>query len=120
VLVDASVWIDHFRLGNDVLARRLQGGAVWAHPFVTGELACGTLRQRSEILSLLAALPQAPLVDHVDALAFLESRALSGRGLGWADIHLLASARLAGIRLWTLDRRLRSAARDLRLAVEHR
>ena len=117
MLVDTSVWIDHLRRGNDVLARRLRDGEVWVHPFVIGELACGGLRQRREILSLLASLPHAPLVDHAEALGFLESQALFGRGLGWVDVHLLASARLARIDVWTFDRRLVSAARGLRLAA---
>jgi predicted nucleic acid-binding protein len=117
VLADTSIWIDHLCRGNDALAQRLSDGVVWVHPFVTGEVACGSLRRRAEILTLLATLPQAPVVDQREALSFLESQALSGRGLGWVDVHLLASVRLAGIGLWTLDLRLDSAARDLRLAA---
>jgi predicted nucleic acid-binding protein len=117
VLVDTSVWVDHFRHGNAALTQRLTDGVVWVHPFVMGELACGSLRRRPEILSLLATLPQAPVVFHREALELLESQALFGRGLGWVDVHLLASARLSGIGLWTLDVRLDSAARDLRLTA---
>jgi predicted nucleic acid-binding protein len=115
VLVDTSVWVDHLRRGNAALERRLHGGEVWVHPFVIGELACGHLRRRAEILSLLAALPRAPVVQHSEALEFLESQALIGRGLGWIDVHLLASAQLARIDVWTLDRRLQAAARALDL-----
>jgi predicted nucleic acid-binding protein len=118
VLVDTSVWVDHLRHGNDLLARRLRDGRVWAHPFVIGELACGSLRGRREILSRLATLPQAPVVDHGEALAFLESQRLFAHGLGWIDVHLLAAARLAGIRLWSFDRRLASVARSLRMATD--
>jgi hypothetical protein len=118
LLVDTSVWVDHLRRGNDALAQHLREGHVWAHPFVIGELACGRLRRRVEVLSLLGALPHAPVVDHVEALAFLESRALAGHGLGWIDVHLLASARLARIGLWTLDRRLQAAARELDLPLD--
>jgi predicted nucleic acid-binding protein len=116
VLVDTSVWVDHLRRGSELLADRLRGGEVWTHPFVIGELACGTLDRRREILGLLAALPQAPVLDHPEALEFVEAHQLMAQGLGWVDIHLLASARLGRIPIWTLDRRLDSAARRLRLA----
>jgi predicted nucleic acid-binding protein len=116
VLVDTSVWIDHFRRGNAALAERLAAGDVWVHPFVIGELACGQLTRRSEILVLLEALPQVPLVEHPEVLAFVETNGLPGRGIGWIDAHLLASARLARIRLWTLDRRLAAIAGPLGLA----
>jgi predicted nucleic acid-binding protein len=120
VLVDTSVWVDHFRRGNDALAARLWEGAVWTHPFVIGELACGYLERRREILSLLSALPHVPLLEHGEVLAFVEARALMGRGIGWIDAHLLASATLGRLPLWTLDRRLAAAARRLRLAVAPR
>ena len=116
MLVDTSVWIDHLRRGNELLAGRLRDGEVWVHAFVIGEIACGGLRRRGEVLSLLAALPHAPVVAHAEVLGFLDSHALSGQGLGWIDVHLLASARLAGIGLWTLDRRLDPVARKLHLS----
>jgi predicted nucleic acid-binding protein len=83
---------------------------VLIHPFVVGELACGRLRRRIEVLELLARLPAAPLASHAETLAFLERRRLMGQGLGWVDVHLLASATLAGRPLWTLDRSLAAAA----------
>ena len=116
MVVDTSVWVDHFRRGNDLLAERLRAEQVWVHPFVIGELACGNLVRRREILDLLAALPHAPLIDHDEVLAFVESRRLMGRGIGWIDVHLLVSAAHAGIPVWTLDRRLASVARVLQLA----
>ena len=82
MLVDTSVWVDHLRRGNDLLAARLRAGEVWTHPFVIGELACGTLERRREILGLLAALPHAPLLDHQEVLDFVESRQLMAQGLG--------------------------------------
>jgi predicted nucleic acid-binding protein len=85
---------------------------------VIGELACGRLRRRREILGFLAALPHAPILDHREVLEFVESQALVGQGLGWIDIHLLASAALGGVPVWTLDRRLHWAARRLRLALD--
>jgi predicted nucleic acid-binding protein len=117
VLVDTSVWVDHLRRRNATLSDRLEATQVWTHCFVIGELACGNLAQRSEILTSLAALPQAPLIDHAVVLEFVRSRRLMGRGLGWVDMHLLASAMLAGLSFWTLDRRLASAARGL--GMEH-
>jgi len=114
-LVDTSVWVDHLRRGNDALAQRLRHGQVWVHPFVIGEVACGHLGRREEVLSLLRALPHAPVVHHAEAMDFLESQAIFGRGLGWVDVHLLASARLARIVIWTFDRRLQAAARELDL-----
>lgn len=116
VLVDTSVWVDHLRRGNPDLERLLSDAAVACHPFVVGELACGNLRNRREILALLLALPGAPEVASGELLRFVAEQRLMGRGIGLVDVHLLASARLAGIRLWTLDRRLRAAAGDLRVA----
>lgn len=114
-LVDTSVWVDHFRRGNRELAERLGRGDVLAHSCVIGELACGHLRQRQEILGLLATLPRAHQVDDDEALAFLEAHRLFGRSIGWVDVHLLASAKLTGAALWTLDQPLGRAAAALRL-----
>jgi predicted nucleic acid-binding protein len=106
ILADTSVWVDHLRHGNQRLAQSLQDAQVLVHPFVIGELACGSLRARSEILSLLARLPAVRAVSHEEALHLLDTRKLSGRGLGWIDVHLLAAAVASRITLWTLDRRL--------------
>ena len=118
MLVDTSVWVDHLRQGNAALARQLNEREVWCHPFVVGELACGRLEARSEVLSLLSALPQAPLADHDEVLVLVESHRLAGTGIGWIDAHLLAAARLAGIGLWTLDGPLVAVAVELGLYVE--
>jgi predicted nucleic acid-binding protein len=117
VLVDTSVWIDHFRNGNDSLASALETSEVWCHPFVQGELACGNLRNRKEILSLLGALPQAPRATHSEILELVETHGLMGTGLGWIDVHLLGSALLAGIPLWTLDGPLARAVERCRIAA---
>jgi len=115
MLVDTSVWIDHLRRGNPALAAALETGKVSSHPFIIGELACGNLRNRNRILSLLADLPQAPVAGHVEVMAFVAAHELMGHGLGWIDVHLLASAALARSPLWTLDRRLAAAADRLDL-----
>jgi predicted nucleic acid-binding protein len=115
MLVDTSVWVDHLRRGNATLVVLLEQTQVWTHAFVVGELACGNLAQRNKLLSALTALPHAPLAGHDEVLAFLESHRLMGRGLGWVDIHLLASARLAKLPFWTLDKRLAAVATDLQL-----
>jgi predicted nucleic acid-binding protein len=115
VLVDTSVWIDHFRRRNTKLIHVLEAGQVWTHSFVIGELACGHLARRAEVLGSLAALPRAPLVSHEEVLAFLEAQRLRGRGLGWLDTHLLAAARVARVPFWTHDKKLAEAARELSL-----
>ncbi|MGI8518074.1 MAG: type II toxin-antitoxin system VapC family toxin [Acidimicrobiia bacterium] len=115
MIADTSVWIDHLRRGNAHLAKALNLGTVLMHPFIVGELACGNLRNREELLSLLQSLPPAPVADHDEALYLIDSEELHGRGIGWVDVHFLASARLAGQQLWTLDRRLATIASDLGL-----
>ena len=110
------MWVEHLRWGNTALERELEAGRVLAHPFVIGELAGGTLRNRREVLDLLGRLPGVPLATPAEALDFLERRALMGRGIGFVDVHLLASAALAApARLWTRDRRLAAVANDLDL-----
>jgi predicted nucleic acid-binding protein len=121
ILVDTSVWVDHLRSADAALARSLEVGEVCMHPFVLGEIACGNLRNRREVLDLLARLPAAPVATDVETLEFIERRQLMGRGIGHVDVHLLASAALAGTtRLWTRDRRLAETARELGLASSHR
>jgi predicted nucleic acid-binding protein len=113
VLVDTSVWVDHFRQGLPLLEDLLRTGQMVTHPFVIGELACGNLRNRAEILTLLASLPAIQVATHAEALHLVDAHALHGTGIGWVDAHLLASALLDGASLWTRDRRLREAARTV-------
>jgi predicted nucleic acid-binding protein len=115
ILVDTSVWIQHFRHGEQTLADRLSEGFVLMHPFVCGELGCGNLRNRSAILSDLRALPPAKLASDEEVGRLIEDRKLWGRGLGWIDVHLLASALLSHCGFWTLDKRLGEAATALEL-----
>jgi predicted nucleic acid-binding protein len=118
ILVDSSVWADHLRKGDARLARMLDHERVLAHPFVIGELALGSLRQRETILAGLEDLPQAMVASETEVLRFIKREALYGRGIGYVDAHLLASARLtAGGSLWTRDRRLHAVAGRLGLAT---
>jgi predicted nucleic acid-binding protein len=118
ILVDSSVWVDHLRKGDAILARILNAERVLAHPFVVGELALGNLRQRESILAALQDLPQATVASNTEVLRFIDQEALYGRGIGYVDAHLLASARLtAGGSLWTRDKRVRAVASRLGLAA---
>lgn len=117
ILADTSVWVQHLRHGNHRLGGLLSDGRVMCHPFVIGELACGNLENRTEILALLARLPSAPPATHEEVLRMIEARRLMGSGLGWVDAHLLGSALLQGLVLWTLDRRLSRAASALGVAA---
>jgi len=118
ILADTSVWIDHLRAGVPALADALEQGRVLVHPFVVGELACGNLRNRRQLLELLGNLPSAPAATDAEAMEFIERRALMGRGIGYIDVHLLAAVALSGTaRLWTRDRRLDAVAAELNLAV---
>jgi predicted nucleic acid-binding protein len=118
ILVDTSVWVDHLRVGNRKLQSLLEETEVLVHPFVIGELACGSLRNREEVLTLLQALPEAQVAEHGEVMHVVEQERLYGRGIGWIDAHLLASARLSDAPLWTLDRRLSGIASALALAFE--
>lgn len=116
MLVDTSVWIDHFRRRNARLVECLESGQISIHPFVIGELSCGNLARRVEVLGLLSSLPALQAIEHQEVLEFVGALRLHGRGLGWIDMHLLASARLARVPLWTLDKRLAVAASNIGVA----
>ena len=113
VLVDTSVWIDHLRRANQRLETLLLGAEVVCHPHIVGELACGNLKNRAEILRLLQELPTVSTITPDEFLLFVENHRLMGLGIGFVDAHLLASALLANAPLWTGDRRLRAAADGL-------
>ena len=113
VLVDTSVWVSHLRETHAGLVDLLNDGKVACHPFVVGEIACGNVKNRTSILSLLEALPMALQVEHEEVLVFIDSHDLMGKGLGYIDVHLLASAVLSGLPLWTLDKKLEKAAEEL-------
>jgi len=118
ILVDTSVWVDHLRQGEPRLIRALESGQVLGSDWVVGEMACGNLRNRTEVLALLQALPKAVKASDGEVLALIERRRLMGRGNGWVDAHLVASALLSGAQFWTRDRRLQAVANDLALAFD--
>lgn len=115
VLVDTSVWVSHFRDGNAGLANLLNDGSVLCHPFIIGELACGNLKDRAVILSSLQLLPMSIEAEHEEVLSFIENHRLMGKGLGYVDAHLITSAILTGVPLWTLDKKLAQVADTLHI-----
>jgi predicted nucleic acid-binding protein len=117
ILVDTSVWVDHLRTGLPRLQATLAAGEVVMHPWVIGELACGNLRHRTELLALLQGLPKATVASDAEVLRLIEQEQLMGRGIGYVDAHLLASARLTRCWLWSEDRRLAALARHLAVAA---
>lgn len=116
ILVDTSVWVEHLRHGTVGLDALLHDGYVLCHPFIIGELACGNLRNRAEILSLLQTLPMAIIAEDEEVMQLIDNFHLMGKGLGYVDMHLLASATLCKVSLWTLDKRLHETASRLGLS----
>ena len=115
MLVDTSIWVDHLRRPNRTLVKLLEESVVCVHPWVIGELACGNLKNRAEIISLLKSLPFSELATDEEVLELIESRRLMGKGIGWIDAHLLASCLISGAPLWTGDKALRTMAAALRV-----
>jgi predicted nucleic acid-binding protein len=119
IIVDTSVWVTHFRSGSPQLERLLLDGQVLCHPFIIGELACGHLRNRKEIISLLQTLPSAQVAENEEVLDFLDSKKLFGTGIGLIDVHLLISALIIKAFLWTMDAKLYSATAKLNIDYRH-
>jgi predicted nucleic acid-binding protein len=118
ILIDTPIWVDHLRKGHDLLSWLLERNLVLTHPFVIGELACGSMLNRHEILQLLKALPSIGMAHHDEVLHLVEVEHLYGRGIGWVDAHLLASTVLADSYLCTSDKKLRLVAESLGIAYE--
>jgi predicted nucleic acid-binding protein len=110
ILVDTSVWVEHLRTGNSQLEESLEAEQVLGHPFVVGEIALGNLKQRALVLKSLRNLPGAKTASDDEVFDLIERRRLHGLGIGYVDVHLLASTLLSDASLWTLDRRLHRAA----------
>lgn len=119
VLVDTSVWVAHFRDGNDELSTLLNDGRVLCHPLIVGELACGNLKDRAVILSFLQLLPMSIEAEHEEVLSFIENNRLMGKGIGYVDAHLIASTVLTGIPIWTLDKKLAQVADSLHIKYKN-
>jgi hypothetical protein len=118
VLVDTSIWVEHLRYGHNRLIELLDEGRVLFHPFVIGELACGNIENRVEILALLHALPMSTVADIEEIIVFIDNNRLMGKGLGYVDVHLLASAILSNVCLWTKDKPLADAATWMGIGFE--
>ena len=119
VLVDTSVWVDHFRRHNSALTKLLESDMVLMHPMVLGELACGTPPARAQTLADIERLQQAQQASLREVLDFIDREKLHGLGCGLVDMVLLASTLMTpGIALWTLDKRLCALAE--RFKVLHR
>jgi len=116
ILVDTSIWVAHLRQGSRQLEKLLMDAEVMCHPFIIGELACGNLQNRNEIISLLQSLPITLTIEFDEFLFFMYRNQLMGKGVAFVDVHLLASAQLTGVPLWTADKRLKSAADQLELS----
>ncbi|MCP4210001.1 MAG: type II toxin-antitoxin system VapC family toxin [Halieaceae bacterium] len=120
ILVDTSIWVSHLRSGDTRLVELLNRSQVLAHPYVIGELACGYLQKRKEILGLLNDLPQSPVASPAEVLHYIDCHQLMGLGVGYIDIHLLAATALAeDAMLWTNDKRLQKVTRKLQLAFDY-
>jgi predicted nucleic acid-binding protein len=119
ILADTSVWVDHLRRGDARLVELLESASVLMHPFIVGEIACGSLADRRTVLELLQDLPAAVVAEFDEVLSFVEHNRLWGKGIGYVDVHLLAAVALTkDATLWTRDKRLRSAAQALGCAFD--
>ena len=116
ILIDTSVWIDHLRQRDDHLVITLLAGLVLIHPWVIGEIACGSLKDREQVLDLLRSLPLCSVALEDEVLLFVEQNKLMTRGIGYVDVHLLASTKLSGATLWTRDKRLLIIAKEMNIA----
>jgi hypothetical protein len=118
ILVDTSIWIDHLRAGDPMLARLLDDARVLIHPFIIGEIALGNLRERGVILASLAKLPRVSVATDDEVLRFIAAHSISGLGIGLVDAHLLAAVYLTpDSTLWTRDKKLLAVARPLGIAA---
>ena len=113
ILVDTSIWIDHFHASEPSLVALLHDDQVGCHRAVIEELALGSIKQRDRVLALLEGLKGFPVLTHEEVMALVNGHRLWGRELSAVDVHLLGSVMLVGgARLWTRDKRLLTACRD--------
>ena len=116
ILIDTSVWIDHLRQRDDHLVITLLAGHVLIHPWVIGEIACSSIKDREQVLDLLRSLPLCSVALEDEVLLFIDQNKLMARGIGYVDVHLLASTKLSGATLWTRDKRLLIIAKEMNIA----
>lgn len=117
ILADTSVWVDHLRSGNDQLSDYLNAGHIVCHPYITGELACGNIKNRDEILSMLNSLPAIQIAEHDEVMYLISRHNLHVRSIGWIDANLLTSALMAKCKIWTSDKPLKKIAKDLKISI---
>jgi predicted nucleic acid-binding protein len=115
ILVDTSIWIDHLNNSNDELKKLLNSNRVCIHPFIIGELSCGNISNRKEILSLLNALPRIEPALEEEVFTLIENKKLHGIGLGFVDVNLIASALIHGVKIWTNDKTLKRISKKLNI-----
>ena len=118
ILVDTSVWVDFLHKGDPHLRELLLHSKVATHPLVLGELACGSIQNRHNILSLLSDLHQAREASHDDVLHFISTHKLFGKGVGIVDMHLLCSAIISNFQFWSKDKRLTAVSKKFKVAFE--
>ena len=118
ILVDSSVWIDHIRSTDSVLESLLNDNKVCSHLFVIGELALGSISSRAKLLASIQSLPQLISAEDFEVLRLIERHKLFSKGIGYIDVHLLASALLSSVKLWTRDKALRAVAEKLGIAAQ--
>ena len=118
ILVDTSVWIKHLREGDQNLTQLLEQGLVACHPYIIGELACGGIKNRYEIITLLNDLPSTDLLDHSDIMEFIENRKIMNKGIGYIDVHLLGSALVSDTPIWSFDKALSKIAFQLSVGYD--
>jgi predicted nucleic acid-binding protein len=119
ILVDTSVWIDHLHNANEGLKELLLSNQVCIHPYILGELSCGNISNRNEVLSLFRALPIIDAALDEQVFAFIEERKLYGKGLGFIDVHILASALIHHLYVWTNDKSLQRVIREFGISFIH-
>ena len=118
ILVDTSVWINHLRERDQNLSHLLEQGLVACHPFIVGEIACGGIKNRQEIINLLNDLPSTEILDHSDIIDFIENRKIMNKGIGYIDVHLLGSVLVSDTRIWTFDKALKKMAFQLSVGYD--
>ncbi len=116
ILVDTSIWINHLRVAGGPLASLLQTDLVCTHACIIGELACGNLDNRKELLEMLQELLRLTAATDDEVLHFIGRHKMPGRGIGYIDAHLLAAAAIHSAVILTRDKRFQGIAEELGLA----